>query len=387
MSKIALQNLDNLQNEASTVAAFNNNNALIREAVDNTLSRDGTAPNQMNAPLDMNSEKIINLIDATTDQEPVTYGQFTDTIGALQAGGVVTGSYVTLTPNSTLTQERILTPGTNISITDSGPGDPITPGTVTVAVNDADLNAVAALSTTGLISRTGAGTASTRTVTGTANEITVTNGDGVAGDPTTSLPSSLTFTGKTVTGGTYVNPRADAILTADGGSVQLVGTPSLSNAAGIKARDLVISNSYANTPPALGIWTQGGVQFAGSSSGSTQVNASAAASGTLTLPAATDTLVGKATTDTLTNKTYDTAGAGNSFLINGLAATANTGTGSVVRATSPALVTPALGTPASGTLTNCTGLPLSGHTNQAAYTIVANNTGSSAAPTAVDIPK
>jgi hypothetical protein len=38
---------------------------------------------------------------------------------------------------------------------------------------------------------------------------------------------------------------------------------------------------------------------------------------------------------------------------------ASTGTGSVVRATSPTLVTPALGTPSSGTLTSCTGLPIS----------------------------
>lgn len=43
--------------------------------------------------------------------------------------------------------------------------------------------------------------------------------------------------------------------------------------------------------------------FNGSSSGSTTLQASATASGTLTLPAATDTLVGKATTDELTNKT------------------------------------------------------------------------------------
>lgn len=73
----------------------------------------------------------------------------------------------------------------------------------------------------------------------------------------------------------------------------------------------------------------------------------------------TDTYVGRATTDTLTNKTFDTAGTGNSFSINGLAATANTGTGAVVRASSPALVTPALGTPSSATLTNATGLPIS----------------------------
>jgi len=43
-----------------------------------------------------------------------------------------------------------------------------------------------------------------------------------------------------------------------------------------------------------------------------------------------------------------------------LGGAAYTGSGGVVRATSPTLVTPALGTPASGTLTNCTGLPQSG---------------------------
>lgn len=39
--------------------------------------------------------------------------------------------------------------------------------------------------------------------------------------------------------------------------------------------------------------------------------------------------------------------------------TDETGTGSLVFATSPTLVTPVLGTPTSGTLTNCTGLPVS----------------------------
>lgn len=41
------------------------------------------------------------------------------------------------------------------------------------------------------------------------------------------------------------------------------------------------------------------------------------------------------------------------------AVTDETGSGALVFATSPTLVTPALGTPASGTLTNCTGLPIS----------------------------
>jgi hypothetical protein len=63
-------------------------------------------------------------------------------------------------------------------------------------------------------------------------------------------------------------------------------------------------------------------------------------SSTITLPATTDTLVGKATTDTFTNKTFDTAGTGNVFKINGTTITANTGTGSNVLATSPTLTTP-----------------------------------------------
>jgi hypothetical protein len=52
----------------------------------------------------------------------------------------------------------------------------------------------------------------------------------------------------------------------------------------------------------LAITSNGYLVMAGSSSGTTTLQSTAVASGTLTLPAATDTLVGKATTDTFTNK-------------------------------------------------------------------------------------
>jgi hypothetical protein len=56
---------------------------------------------------------------------------------------------------------------------------------------DADLDAVAALSTTGLVARTGAGTSATRTITAPAAGITLSNGDGVAGNPTLALANDL----------------------------------------------------------------------------------------------------------------------------------------------------------------------------------------------------
>lgn len=73
---------------------------------------------------------------------------------------------------------------------------------------DATLTALAAYNTNGLVTQTAADTFTGRTITGTADRVGVTNGSGVAGNPT------LTITDTTVTPGSYTS--ADITVTQDG---------------------------------------------------------------------------------------------------------------------------------------------------------------------------
>ena len=105
----------------------------------------------------------------------------------------------------------------------------------------------------------------------------------------------------------FTAPATAATLTIPDG-VTLTGPASSGTAMTLGNAETVTG---AKTFGAAG--NVGKLIIAGTSSVSTILDATAAASGTLTLPAATDTLVGKATTDTLTNKTFDANGTGNSL--------------------------------------------------------------------------
>ena len=82
MPKLTTTDLTSLSsNETSSVSTINANFALVETAIENTLSRDGTATNTMTASLDMNSNKILNVASGTAAADGVNLSQLTAATG------------------------------------------------------------------------------------------------------------------------------------------------------------------------------------------------------------------------------------------------------------------------------------------------------------------
>lgn len=71
MAKLTLTDIASLSNETSVVNTINANNAAIEAALEKTYTRDGTSPNTLEATMDANSNRIINLPFPVGDTEPL----------------------------------------------------------------------------------------------------------------------------------------------------------------------------------------------------------------------------------------------------------------------------------------------------------------------------
>jgi hypothetical protein len=129
-----------------------------------------------------------------------------------------------------------------------------------VQAYSASLSALSSLSGNGIAVKTGAGTASTRTITGTTGRITVSNGDGVAGNPTIDistdvalLSASQTFAGNNTYSGTVSITNTTNSTSSTTGAVQISGGLGL-------AKDIYVAgnSSLVGTITCTGLLTANG---------------------------------------------------------------------------------------------------------------------------------
>lgn len=294
MSKITLTNVADLTQSVTAATTINTNSATVQIAFDNTLSRDGTSPNQMLNTLDMNSNQILNLPQPATAGSPVRLQdvQAGATVTNIPPGGL-TGQVLGKTSNTSYQvgwqdQSTDLVAGNNIVLTGTTP--------TTIATTNQPTFSVGTI-TPQIFG--GVGTGSSLSVASTTN--VAPSGDALNLYGSTVNLSSTVSTAKTVNiGGSGGGVTVNIASAGDG-----LNSLNVYNGAGSKQT-----------------WIPGG--------GAT----------TVTFPTATDQLVARNTSDTLTNKTITSAS--NTITLGSNTVSTSTGTGNLVYSNTPGLINPVL---------------------------------------------
>lgn len=281
--------------------------------------------------LDLNQNQILNAKFEVLSSDPASgnfegrmiYNSTTDTI-KVYSGSAWRTMLAGLTAGGSYTDA--------ITITESN-------GTVTLTLNLADTDSAGLLSSTFwnlLNGATDAATGGTLAKRDSSAQIKV------ATTPTDdNHAASKSYVDSAVSGATVSSEQVQDIVGAQiATNGSHAGITASYDDAGDGAIDLALDPTYSPTFAGLTI-NGSSIVFEGATADAYETTLAVTdptADRTLTLPNATDTLVGRATTDTFTNKTFDTAGAGNSFSVNGNGITSYVGSGSnVVLSQSPTI--------------------------------------------------
>lgn len=328
-----------------SIAASEINSGILAVGIGGTGIISGTS----GGVLGFTASGVLASSGALTLSDPVIGGG----AGATPASGTRAGNTTVFgTTSGSLTPGNCLQSDVNHNIVDAGGACGGGGGSGTVSSGTA--NSLAYYASTG----------TTVTGLGSANSaVLVTSAGGVPSISTTlpsglamGTPASLTLTNATglpIAGITGLGTGVATALAATS-----TGTNGLVRATSPTIASPTLTTPALGTPTALVLTNATGLPNAGLINSSTTVNGQ-----TCTLGAACTIT---ATAGTITVGTTNISGGANgSIEFNNagvLGEIATTGSGNVVRATSPTLVTPVLGTPASGNASNLTSIPVANAT-------------------------
>ncbi len=256
MAKIVLDDLTSIQNDPTAVDTINDNSALIEAAFENTLSRDGTGPNQMLANLDMNSRKILNLPAPRSPLEPARLKDIGDAFGyaedaaasaaAAHADRLLADADVVLThADVVLTHADVVLTHADVVLTHAD--------VVTTTANAATATTQAGIATTQAgISTTQAGIATTQAGNAATSASTATTQAGIAttqaGNAATSASNASTSAGNAATSETNAAiSAADALTTLTEFQDEYLGAHATDPTVDTSGNPLSSGDLYWNT--------------------------------------------------------------------------------------------------------------------------------------------
>lgn len=185
---------------------------------------------------------------------------FNDITETIPGGGAGSGHTIQDEGVSLTARSKLNFVGATVTATDDAAND-ATIVTLVAQPLDATLTALAAYNTNGLLTQTSADTFTGRTITGTANRISLTNGNGVSGNPTIDIDSAYVGQATITTLGTITTGvwTGTAIAAANGGTGQAggyavgdilyaSGASTLSKLADVATGNALISGGVTTAP-------------------------------------------------------------------------------------------------------------------------------------------